>query len=309
MRNEAIPYRVAVLAAKALRLAGKPLTLEALGGVLKSMGLELDEDYLEDLIRLFECAGTGTTREIEPREVSRDERGAYVYAVAATGEEVGLGVVGIDGRRVFTLALSDIAAVVHLMEPEPYSSNDEDMVYSWVRAQQAVLDEATARWGTVIPMAFDTVFEAPEGGSIEVTVRDYLREHYREYRDRLEDLKGKSEYGVQVIYTSVGSVPEELEGSPGLRYMRARQNEIRLRERDLESAKAHGRAALELLRRVTHEVRVEPPKAMEGKHMVLNASVLLTMEQAERLGMELDALVESGLEVRFTGPWPPYSFV
>ena len=97
MSNEAIPYRIALLAAKILNLAGRPLTPESLGGVLRSVGLELDEGYLGDLAQLLGDADTETPL-AEPRGVSNNERGAYIYAVVGTGEEVELGAIGIDRR-------------------------------------------------------------------------------------------------------------------------------------------------------------------------------------------------------------------
>ena len=48
----------------------------------------------------------------------------------------------------------------------------------------------------------------------------------------------------------------------------------------------------------------------DGKQMLLNLSLLVRKENVSSLGQVLDAIqAEEGVEVRFTGPWPPYSFV
>jgi hypothetical protein len=48
----------------------------------------------------------------------------------------------------------------------------------------------------------------------------------------------------------------------------------------------------------------------EDKQMLLNLSCLLFKEKSKILGEELEKINHlKGFFVRFTGPWPPYSFV
>jgi hypothetical protein len=59
------------------------------------------------------------------------------------------------------------------------------------------------------------------------------------------------------------------------------------------------------------DLRVENVKKDDaGLQMILNLSCLATREQAGSLGQELERIGKGkGVFVRFTGPWPPYSFV
>ena len=62
----------------------------------------------------------------------------------------------------------------------------------------------------------------------------------------------------------------------------------------------------------TDDLRVEKTKRAEdeGKQMLLNLSCLLPKDQSGKLGEALEEIDNrEGFSVRFTGPWPPYSFV
>jgi hypothetical protein len=43
--------------------------------------------------------------------------------------------------------------------------------------------------------------------------------------------------------------------------------------------------------------------------MLLNLSCLVTKENVDNLGNELEEMKNLGFSVHFSGPWPPYSFV
>ena len=65
------------------------------------------------------------------------------------------------------------------------------------------------------------------------------------------------------------------------------------------------------IRKHVDDVRVEKAKqADQGWQMILNLSCLICREAHTELGEELDKINQmDGFSVRFTGPWPPYSFV
>ena len=60
------------------------------------------------------------------------------------------------------------------------------------------------------------------------------------------------------------------------------------------------------------DIRVEKTRKTddENKQMLLNLSCLLPKEGSRELGEELEKIdALEGFLVRYTGPWPPYSFV
>ena len=51
-------------------------------------------------------------------------------------------------------------------------------------------------------------------------------------------------------------------------------------------------------------------KAEHGLQMIMNLSCLVYKDSHTELGEELGKINQlEGFSVRFTGPWPPYSFV
>jgi hypothetical protein len=50
-------------------------------------------------------------------------------------------------------------------------------------------------------------------------------------------------------------------------------------------------------------------KKLPDRQMIVNLSVLTPRERVAELGAVLAGFQAEGVEVRFTGPWPPYSFV
>ncbi len=65
------------------------------------------------------------------------------------------------------------------------------------------------------------------------------------------------------------------------------------------------------IRRHVDDLRVEKAKKTDNDlQMLANLSCLMDKDKSTLLGDELEQIDEmEGFSVRFTGPWPPYSFV
>ena len=83
--------------------------------------------------------------------------GRYIYCIAEGSESAVFGRIGIEDNEVYTIPYSDFCAVVHDCPAEPYRSDDQEVVKHWVVKHQEVIDEAWERFGTVIPIGFDTI--------------------------------------------------------------------------------------------------------------------------------------------------------
>jgi hypothetical protein len=59
------------------------------------------------------------------------------------------------------------------------------------------------------------------------------------------------------------------------------------------------------------DLRVEKTKRTgHDSRMIMNLSCLVDRDKSTELGEELESIDKmEGFSVRFTGPWPPYSFV
>lgn len=258
-------------------------------------------------------------------EAAPGGEGRYLYCVADGGERVSLGRIGIEGHEVYTIPHRDVCAVAHDCPALPYRSNDEDAVRTWVLAHHRVVDEAWKRWGTVLPLGFDAIVRGKDGFGPEQNVKNWLQLHYESLKSRMEKVRGKAEFGVQVFWEprviaqkmaetspEVRRLEEEIKSKPrGLAYM-YRQRLERVLKREMESrADQCFRDFYYRIQRYAEDVVVEKTKGgHQDAQMILNLSCLLSRDKAQGLGAELENIHKAeGFSARFTGPWPPYSFV
>ncbi len=268
----------------------------------------------------------------QTRLVSRDNGeilttapGRYLYCVAESGNRVTLGPIGIDSRRVYTIPYRDICAVVHECLAEPYESTDREVVNSWVLAHQRVVDDAWERWGTVLPTGFDTIVIDKDGVGAEENVKSWLQREYENLKSQIETVRGKAEYGVQIFWKiqvvvrsiaktspEISQLEVEIKSQPrGVAYLYKQRLESALK-RELESkADQCFQDFYARIRKHVDNIVVEKIKpADQDTQMIMNISCLLTRGKSAGLGEELHKInIMDGFSVRFTGPWPPYSFV
>ncbi|MDP2954182.1 MAG: GvpL/GvpF family gas vesicle protein, partial [Chloroflexota bacterium] len=105
---------------------------------------------------------------------------------------------------------------------------------------------------------------------------------------------------------------QEIKTKPrGLAYMYRQRLEGLLRKEMEAKAEQSFRDFYSRIRRHAADVVAEKTKQPEkGGQMILNLSCLVDRERYIELGEELDRInQQKGFWVRYTGPWPPYSFV
>ena len=249
----------------------------------------------------------------------------YLYCIVEGNEEITLGNIGIEDSSVYTISYQDVCAVVHNCLPEPYKSENQEKVKIWLTTHAKVVEVAWERFGTILPLRFDTIIKGEEGVLPDENVKKWLRDDYENLRQKLAKLKDRAEFGVQVFWDPkiiskglIGTNPEikklseEIKSkSKGLAYMYKQKLENLLKKEMEKEADRYFKNFYEQIRRCVDQIKVEKTKKPEeGKQMLMNLSCLLTKEKSKILGDELEKIDNmEGFFVRFTGPWPPYSFV
>ena len=245
----------------------------------------------------------------------------YLYCVIpADGTTPAVRAPALDGGPVQLIRHRDIAVLTHACAPEPYQGS-ETQVRGWIAAHNAVVEEAWKSAGTVLPMSFDVIVRGDGGPSAEANVVGWLEEHHAALGNRLQALRGRVEVGVQILLAAEDSAAQDSAaseasdaGSPparprGRAYFASHQLRREQRERLEQQAEAALRRHGEVLAALVDDVQVNKPRPVPGKMMVLNLSLLTDQAGVQRVGDYLEPVSqESGAEVRFTGPWPPYSF-
>lgn len=249
--------------------------------------------------------------------------GRYVYCVAESNDRLDLGRVGIEDSQVYTIPYKDLCAVVHNCPAQPYESKNKKVVESWVVAHEESIEVARKRLGTVLPLGFDTIIKADEEDP-EEAVKAWLKEDYQSLKEKLNKVKGKVEYCVQISWDpqiiareliekdlELKRLDQEIKSKPkGVAYMYKQKLEKLIREKLEKEAERYFKEFYEKIKHCTNEVKVEKlKKEDESRQMLMNLSCLADKDN-KTLGDELEKINNrEGFFVRFTGPWPPYSFV
>lgn len=251
----------------------------------------------------------------------------YVYALvdADRGDTASFSVTGLEDRSTRVLDIDGVGAVVQDCEGL-YDTEDPTQVRSWLLAHQQVVDAATEAFGTPLPLRFDTVFE---GG--DEAVRTWVRPRAEDIAAELARFRGHREYHVGVSWDPDPFEERAREADDRLREIATARDDdeggtafLREKQYDQRLAELRGRHRSQLeadLRERIDSVAVETaqqasasgPDAPEDhtgdREQVCTVAVLAATDDETILGDRLDDYVDAhDVEVRFTGPWPPYSF-
>lgn len=244
--------------------------------------------------------------------------GRYLYGVVSASLSAELGEIGLDGEKVYVVACRDVAAVVHDCPDKAYVSDDKEKVKCWVMAHDAVIENAWERYGSIVTASFDTIIKGGTGA-----LSKWLAENHDRLVSRLGFLSGKAEYSVQLTWdekkVSEETIKTDAElmrlqkdsriASPGTEYLYQKRIEKRVRDCFNEKAADYRASIFEKIKEITNEIVIEKLKeSTEGRKMIMNVSCLIRRGDEGRLGLILEEEESKGCGVRFTGPWPPYSF-
>ncbi|MGQ3413385.1 gas vesicle protein GvpL [Natrinema sp. LN54] len=273
----------------------------------------------------------------ESAETPSIDEGRYLYCIVRTDAEADLETTGVDGEPVSVVVEDGIGAVVHPCDGI-YDSANLAQVRRWLVRHQTVVDEAGQAFGTPIPFQFDTILRGDDD-----RVREWLREESDTLEQALDGLAGHWEYRVEVVEIDPISDESLIERDERLRELDEqigdsgegtafllekkfdqRLTELRAARRESLTADVEERLAAEA--REVHALERSPSaklsddvadgsgsddsSAGDDDGETLCRLTLLAHEDDEgAIGSILDDVAANeGLEVRFTGPWPPYTF-
>jgi len=164
-----------------------------------------------------------------------------------------------------------------------------------------------------------------EGSDPQQNLENWLAADYQTLKRKMEAVRGKAEYGVQVFWEpqviarsiagmsrEISSLEEEIKSKPrGLAYMYRQKLENALKREMEAKADQCFRDFYSRIKKHVCDLRVEKTKRPDDdRQMIMNLSCLVDGDKSTHLGEELESIDKmEGFSVRFTGPWPPYSFV
>lgn len=262
---------------------------------------------LRQAIERLEGAPATPPRIAEP--ASRDGRSAcYVYAITPAGDSAPPREFGVDPAfPLESVACDDVQAIVSEVSLDEFGQaalNDHAADPQWIEAKVRAHDrvvKSARSFGAVIPCRFCTVVRNRDD------VRKLLRENHQRVASTLDQLKGKSEWGVKLYFGGSDRASDNAAPS-GKGYLQQKQQ-----ARD-ERRQSHGEAA-DFHQELTGaaERAVELPIQTNGDgEQLLNAAYLVADARVEEFRARVEAWAghhaTAGWRAEITGPWPPYNF-
>ena len=234
----------------------------------------------------------------------------YVYGIAKApnpGLSDSLTGVGDPPRPIRVLTADGLVALVS-DAPEDLKPKRRELL-----AHQRVLAEAGAET-TVLPMRFGSVSED------DATVTSVLAERAEHFRERLEALEGKVEYNIKAVHEEEAVLHRVMADQPDLRAASEANQaagggsyEDRLRLGEMVANAVQAREAVDgaTLRRALEPLAADLSEGPESSGWLANLSLLIDREAADGLLAAVEELgtSEPQLDLRVSGPLPPYSFV
>lgn len=234
----------------------------------------------------------------------------YVYGIArvpAPDLPEELTGVGDPPRPVRILEQGDLLAVVS-DAPEHLTPKRRELI-----AHQRVLSES-GNTKTVLPMRFGSVSDD------DATVTGVLAERAEHFLERLDALDGMVEYNVKANHDEEAVLHRVMADQPDLRALSeanraagggSYEQRLRLGEMVATAVQARESVDADTVRRTLKPLAHDLSEGPESMGWLANISFLVDHETAPDFAAAVEELRESEpqLELRLSGPLPPYSFV
>ncbi|OGP16238.1 MAG: hypothetical protein A2V21_311855 [Deltaproteobacteria bacterium GWC2_55_46] len=258
-----------------------------------------------------------------PEEKKYPQGSAYLYCVTRGEGSLAAGIRGIEAGEIKRVRAGDLSAFVQepsFMQGLP----DKALLEEWIVIHHRTIEAVILGFGAALPFGFGKVLAGEDGKSPDEFLLGWLAANYEDLKEKLDRVEGRDEYGVQVFWDAQ-AVAQMVSSGPEIKKMVdevawCSEGTAYLQGERLKRAVQHAMAELagsyfaEIYRGLgpySDRIKVEQvKKAAEGRQMIVNVSCLVRRESADALGEYLGKVeTERGAQVRFTGPWPPYSFV
>jgi len=233
----------------------------------------------------------------------------YTYGIIDSSNQVNEPIYGLEGACVYNVPYCDIGAVVSEFA-EPVQSITKGNILA-----HAEVIERLMEYFTVLPVKFHTVFNGRDG------VFSMMQSYYKDFRDNLDRLRNKVEFGIKVIWPSDKikkhiintyrksnekvSVPD---GSSNKRFIRKKFEKYKLNEEFEKKANKFINAMDTFFGKFAAEKKLGK---LKSENLLLDAVYLVEKNNQENFKEAFKHIksAHKGFKFLFSGPWPPYNFV
>ncbi len=225
----------------------------------------------------------------------------HVYMYGVTKNRLETHIDGLKEQPVYTIKCKNVYAVVSSFDDEIV-----DPIREHVFAHMKVLSEVMHEQD-IIPMSFGNVFQKKK------SVLSLLNQAYIDLLKLFPRVKGKIEYGLRAFWNEEKEI-ENLKMSPELqREIHSYKDKIALGEQVNDLLEMKKEKFLDDLLTTVKPISLNcKENRVIGDSMVFNVAILVKEEEAAHFNQVLQEWInkhENELEMRFSGPWPPYNFI
>lgn len=233
----------------------------------------------------------------------------YAYGIIDSDEKIDESMSGLDNAPLFNVPYRDIGIVVSELRRAQIQNKDKASILKHEEVVERLMDKFT-----VLPMRFSTLFSGKEPVSL------MMKEHYDEFIENLDRLRGKTEFGVKAVWP--GDLIKEritiahrksdnlplVAGSAGKSFMKERFEKYKIDKEFEEEADRCIKVIDDFFYRFVAGKRLEKLKT---DNLLLSAAYLVDNEKREDFKRAFEELRISGGDLKFmlSGPWPAYNFI
>ena len=233
----------------------------------------------------------------------------YLYGIIDSSDQIKESIYGLEGAGVYNISFCDIGVIVSEIS-QPIQGITENVVLE----HEAVVEKLMENF-TILPVRFQTIIDGRDN------LLSMMQSYYKDFKDNLERLQNKLEFGIKVIWPSdkikrniIKVLAKGKQGipvsgnSPNGRFMKEKFEKYKLNKEFEVKADRFVKVMDMFFSKFAAEKKLEKLKT---RNLLLDAVYLVEKadESDFREAFEYIKGVHQGFKFLFSGPWPPYSFV
>ena len=233
----------------------------------------------------------------------------YTYGIIDSSKQINEPIYGLERACVYNIPYCDIGMVVsECTEPV------QNVTKGSVLAHEEVIERLMGYF-TVLPVRFHTVFDG-RGGVVSL-----MQSYYKDFRDNLDRLRNKVEFGIKVIWPSDKikehiintykkndqkvSVPDD---SSNKRFIRKKLEKYKINKEFEKKANKFINVMDIFFSKFAAEKKL---KKLKTKNLLLDAVYLVEKDKQDDFKEAFEHIknAHASFKFLFSGLWPPYNFV
>ena len=248
---------------------------------------------------------------MQARKRSRISRmGIYTYAIIDSNSKINSSINGLGGAVVYNIPYRNIGIVVS------ESEHVQDIAQEHILKHEEVVEKLMEDF-TVLPMRFHTLFNQEKDALL------MMKEYCGDFRENLDRLRNKKEFGVRVIwpgdvkrnriidaYKKSNAGADMPDSSSVKSFVKEKFEEYKIDKEFEEEADKYIALIDNFFSRWACEKKIEK---LKSENLLLNAFYLVEKEKEgdfkEAFERARDICICGDLKYLFSGPWPPYNFI